>query len=487
MSPINRNKWLLALLLVSFLLSTRWLNKPFIGHHDWDSVLVSIQVLNYHELGYFKHYGMQIRTQLHMHPTDDLTIYRSTAPTFAIALALWAEATSFNELTLRLFNIFINLVAISVFYQLAWQLFRKRRIVRFATAIYATLPFVIYFPAVVNWEVGIHLIMLLTVLCYLRWWRYQNPIMLGYLAFLAILGIWYFFTMPWLLLTLFGHSLLFGDRRHQVTTFSVGLIGALALVVWGFYTTEGFDPHVIQEIQDHLAYRSSDAANTPTDESTATWGNYLTRYASRLLYALSPFTLFFALWGARRAFSKQNPERPTLGIIAAMAITIVCNNLMWRNASFLHDYYMYGLVAPAALWAGYGLDYIWGNNRSWMARNRLQRFASAFIIGHILFALTMTNFFANFGNTPIVWLSDGIRTHTAIGETAATDLSYLGPHIEFYAERNINYDVAPEQDRLREAFETNRIALYVLCDEAQLSAMNIFQVEPLEACYLVRP
>ncbi|MBZ0310775.1 MAG: glycosyltransferase family 39 protein, partial [Anaerolineae bacterium] len=121
----SKSLWIMTLLLLGFwLTATRWLNKPFIGHHDWDNVLLSITVLNYETNGYLEHHGLQQRTP-EWTPQQQPYLYRSTPPTFAILLSLAVRAFSFDELTLRIPNILLSLVSISVFYQFVRQLYGK--------------------------------------------------------------------------------------------------------------------------------------------------------------------------------------------------------------------------------------------------------------------------------------------------------------------------------------------------------------------------
>jgi hypothetical protein len=115
--------------------------------------------------------------------------------------------------------------------------------------------------------------------------------------------------------------------------------------------------------------------------------------------------------------------------------------------------------------------------------------ADGLLMGHLILAIAVVIFLARFQNTPIIWLSESIRTNTSSGEVTATNLPFPGPHIEYYAGRRVSYGIDYSPDVMDRLFQEEEYSMYIFCDP-DISPQGVpeyLQVEPLEVCYTLIP
>ena len=465
-----------ALLLFFFGMATLWLNRPFIGHHDFINVQHINRARNYWDFGFFAHHGLQITNLPHQADAPAI-IYRNTPPGLSITLSFAIKAFSTTEATTRIYGIFITLISISIFYRLGLAILSRRGAL-LATLFFASAPQVIYFSTINTPEIPVTPFALGLMWAYATWIKHPRRRYEWVMGICGFLGIWFFYFMPWLLAAIFLHSLFTGTRRQQWMTLRVGLVGAVSLALWILAISDGFDRQVIQETLDYIQYRSSTTGVEREVPVNFTVFQFVGRYVFYLVYGLSLFGLFFSIFGAYVA-----PN----GIIVTMFGAAFLHTLFWRNATYIHDLFIYPLIWSLVLWAGHGLDVIWKNRRGIIPTRRLHRVADGILFGHLVLAIAVVIFLAQFENSPIMWLSENIRENTPDGGVAATNLANLGPHIEYYAEREVIYGV--DYSELERLFQEERHDLYMYCDpDVELGELPAgLRAEPVKTCYMVMP
>jgi 4-amino-4-deoxy-L-arabinose transferase-like glycosyltransferase len=432
--------WLILGLLLGFsLLTTQWLSQPFHGHHGWDNLRLAMSVQNYLRYGYVDYQGLQVINLYPLESPEQASIYRSSPPTLAIISSLSARAFSFSEFSVRLPNVWISLISICLFYQLGRQLYGSRSAM-LSSYFFVCSPFVLYFSQVVNWEAGNGIISSLLLITF---WAYkQQPSRQRALALylLAFAGLWFSDFIAYLLSCLFLYSLWFGDRRLQIFSFSLGLMGLVGLFTWLAYTTGFFSANGIDELWGKVALRGS---NTVEEGQNITLLGYLQLLALRLCYGLSPFILLLGAYGVFLHWGRPRPPKfaPADGLVLVLLGASLFYTTLWRNATYIHDYFLYSMAAPLCLWAGQAIDHIWGQGRGWLPSNRAQRFADAFLLGQALFALAVFNFFINYKHQNLMDLAALLKAQTSTEDRIAFNLDFdiYGPLVDYYSYREISY------------------------------------------------
>ncbi|NJL94114.1 MAG: hypothetical protein HC915_10500 [Anaerolineae bacterium] len=473
---------LTALLLGYFGITSHWLNKPFIGHHDWDNVLYALTARNYLRYGYLEYGAIQFYNLFPVESEAELSVYRSNPPTLAILQSLSVRAFGFHEMFIRLTTVFLSLISIAVFYQLARHLM-SRRAALLAAFFFAFSMQVIYFARTPNFESGNVVLANAFLLAFVRWRRLGSPRRWGLAAGLAFAGLWYGHFMAFVLVALFGWALLRSTRREMLAIFGLGCAGLLGLATWMTYNTEFFDAQVIDELVDLWTYRTSDSRIERAD--TFTLVDYLRVNGFRLIYSTSPFVLLLAAWGVYR--QSRGPRRAEVAIPWVLVVAGLLYTSLFRNATYLHDYFLYYFVPPLALWAGHGFTQVWPHP-GWLPRNRPQRFAGAGLMGHFFLVLGVIYILVyRLNNESFLWLAENIAEQTAQTEQVASNLPYLGPNVSYYAYRNLTYEQPYTANDLERLLLQEGFALFWLCDAPTPPDLPpTLTVQAVGPCYAIR-
>lgn len=483
---LKQKRFLVLVLLAFFALATAWLDKPFTGHHDWDNVLYTYAVQNYLEYGYSELEYIQVYSPLKSLPEDldrsGAYVYRHNPPTIALVQSLSVRAFSFSEAFIRLPNIFLTLFSIVIFYQLGRVMYGKAVGIR-AAFFFALAPLVVYFSRTVNHEAGNIMFANALILVYILWLRTQKTSWFIWACLIAIMGIWYGHFMAFFLALLFPYSLIFGNRQEKIMTLVICIVGFIAFVVWMTYTTRMFDAYIIDEFIEIYTIRTSDQSNGEGD-TTFNMLEYVIRMFARIFYGFSFFAFVFAMVGIYALHKKGNNREDYLlwvHLIAGLVYTT-----LWRNATWIHDYFTYYVVAPLAMWAGYGLYLIWPHGG--IPKNRLQRVAWGGLLGHVVIILIVIVGLIGFSNRSFLKTANIIKTRTTADELIATNLRYRGPHIGYYAERDITFDIKFNNSVFESVFAEDQFEMYLVCNlRDEPNWPDTVQVEKVENCYAVRP
>ncbi|HLA45427.1 MAG TPA: glycosyltransferase family 39 protein, partial [Aggregatilineales bacterium] len=354
----RQNQWRGAtlILLGFFLVAGVWLNKPFTGHHDWDTALYGYAVQHYLADGYSASDYVQVYSSVAEKP-ENWWYYRNNPPTIAILESLLVRATVYSEMFIRLPTVFITLFSLSVYYVFVRRLYGPRVGIR-AMFFFALTPMAIYFSRTVNHEAFSILMVISLLTFYMQWMREHRLWQFLVCCLLAFAGLWVGHYMAFFLVVLFLYSLIFGTRYEQLYTFVIGLSGLLGMVSWFYFTTGGFDSVLFREMMDQFVYRSSSQGATHTTDTGFSLLQYAGRFGVRLIYLASPFFVFFAVAGMIAVYRKPHKTREEY-LPAALFVAAFFYTTVFRNATYLHDYFMYYFIPPLSIWAGYGLHRLW--------------------------------------------------------------------------------------------------------------------------------
>jgi hypothetical protein len=202
-------------------------------------------------------------------------------------------------------------------------------------------------------------------------------------------------------------------------------------------------------------------------------------FALRLAYGISPFLIALSIVGIYFGNRQQN------ALLAILFLTALVHTTVWRNATFIHDFFMYSFTPAFAAWAGHGAATLWRNNKSWLPRTSPQRLMGGAVFGHLFLMLVVVQFFAGLSNDLILWVAERIAERTLPSDYIATNLTDSGPHREFYARRGIVYDVSYSPDLLD---QPGGYDFYLLClakDDPVPEWSAGMYVEELKPCYAI--
>lgn len=479
--------FIVLLILFFFMITSFKLARPFDGHQDWDNVRAALSARNYMRYGFFAYDGLQMLNNLPLRDDETPNFYRSWPPTLSFLTTASVQLFGFHEMFIRLPNLFLTLLSIALIYHLAYLLY-GRRVALMAVCFFTMCPFVLYFARINNNEPGGTTCMLLLLVLYIHWLQRAQPWHIPAMLVVAFLSLWYAHFMAFVLILIFIHSLLWGTRRQQVVTLLIGIAGLVGAITWLYHTTSWFSPEGIDQVLGRVSDRTQTSELTINGRGM-TLPNYLFLLLIRLCYGFLPFLLILAGIGAKRLYSSFSPhQRQTSTLLWVMFGSAFLYNMVWFNTSFFHDFYLYAFISPLAIWAGYGLNSIWGRNRSWLPANRVQRLAGGLAFGQLLGAIIITVYLINLTNPTILPAAQAIKAHASPDDLIATNIANVGPAIAYYAGLDVLYTNYSEAN-LEDLLLNQEYDLFVLCVQEDITDEDLpdfAEVAPMTGdCYAV--
>ncbi len=441
---------LLVLVWLGAMLSVN-ISRPWTGHHDWNSTLWSQAAHNNLRAGLgttlgapsYYYYG-----PLPIPPQDYILHHPPGLPlTLTGVFALFGE----REWAARLVPITCSLVSVV----LLWLLVRSCVGVRAATLsalVFALLPMELYFgrmvsydPVVLAWMLGALLSLRYGHLTGRRgWWMATLACVVA-----GMLTAWPMYIFAGVLA---GLLLIGGEergRRLAVVLVGLALVSAsLFLLYIGQVRADAW-----QDLWQSFTFRTALVGGP-----VFSWGEWFERQYRTLGSHIPPLAWGLALVGGVYTAWKGrgSPGLRWLGWAAlGLSLTAALFVVLFRNASFVHDYWGFYFVAPVAMMGGVALDALL--RRAW-SRDVAPLFRGA-CIGAAVAAVVLLGR-RGYESTQALhsidwWILDGVTEEPAdliprLGETiywtfpdetpVFCNFSKRGPHLEYYARRSISYD-----------------------------------------------
>lgn len=442
----------LIVLLIMWRLLLIHVDAPWFGHHDANGVWLSAVSRNFRTYGVDEIGPIPVLNRAAIPPETALRYVRHPPLVpWAVTLSQWLFGE--HEMNARLVSIFSTMIALAGFYVLCRRLYGKQHAL-LCLVLFAFTPMMIYFGRMPDHEpLSLAFLMSFMAVCVNwsrkptrgRWW-----LMLG----LAVLAIWtgwasFFFVF---FTGLFG----FWKGRPALRSRMILLMavsGLSVLSVAAFYQI--FLPDTFQLLIDAFIWRTSTVSEI---SETFTIGEFIGQTLIHMLPYATMAGLVLGLIGIiptiRRARGFDQ------AVLLALAVSGLAYILIFRSASYVHDYYKIYLI-PFLMIAAANLIWLMLRNAS------VKRFAQPALVGMFLVSgifsviYLNTRYTASFADATLAFAAN-IAAHTEPQDVVLSDLEQANPVIEFYARRYILWNVQPD-DVAAQAAASEFPVVYVYC------------------------
>lgn len=430
------------LLLMWALLLVR-LNAPWVGHHDGNGTWISAVARNYaiygaSELGYLQLYNPGPATP------ETYRFYLNHPPLITWTVTVFGQVFGQEpdgapmEMAARLVSIFSTMIGMSAFFVIGRRAFGEC-VALWALALYALTPMIAYFGRMPNHEPLALLFLYIFAAVMLNWLRQPTPARWLLMLVCAVLAMWTAWASAFMLAA-FGLFVLWHGRTPQrlqmIVLGGVTLVATAAIPL--FY--EWQRPGAIAELQEAFLYRSSNQSGSDGSESFTAF-EFISRLIMQSFPLMTLTPIILGIWGL---FAR----RQGMGIVYALMLGTVGYMLVFRNAFHIHDYYKIFFLPGLALSAAAILVYILRTPR---LKRRWLPFIMAMLIiswagGLIFYGLTHQ---AAAQRDVVYDITQAIKANSNVDDVVMSNWRIRDGMGDFYAYRNITWDVPPDVVRER--------------------------------------
>lgn len=320
----------LGIAAVGLLLLLNNLNKPFYGHHDFNSVYYSTMARNYLKYGLVATKLGQVTNSGPVNP-GEFNFQTDYPSTFPLLLAASYRLFGITEWAGRLVPIIFSLLALILLFKIGRTL-RFSYLASLSATVVAVVPMFRYFAKLPVHEPLVVCVSLVSVYCYLKFIKLkQRSWLIGFYlsAFLNGIISWPGYLL-YPLLTL--HAFFYFKRQWlKVAIVNSVLVFSLFLHLGYVYFLTG---EFFSKAQLHILLFRLNLSSTPG----FTWPKYFLQEARWLTVYYTRILLFSA---AIFGFSFIKKQKITLAqsLIMALALFGLAYVLIFSNMVFIHDYF----------------------------------------------------------------------------------------------------------------------------------------------------
>lgn len=314
-------KEVFLLLIIAALLLSYHLDKPFIGHHDWNGVFWGSMARDYirGNFRYFPHY----------------------TPFLPILLSISGLLFGIHEWSLRLVTVCFSLLLLYFIYKIG-DLLYERNAGLLAMILAMVTPMFLYFGKLPDHEPIVTSLITASFYFYLTLGKKNKKRAMLFLSvlMLALLESW---ASYFLILFLLIHSFLFEKKRFPTVLrgaligVGVGIAHVVSILV--FNGPEGFTNFL------HAGVFRLNLDTSPKNFSQFTWphffvteAHYAVIYFTKILLVLSGVWAIRLIWSFRRKIRVSDISLLVLFFTGASFL------LVFSNLSYIHDYKLYVLL-----------------------------------------------------------------------------------------------------------------------------------------------
>lgn len=371
---IRRHSIYLVLFITALLLLYH-IDKPFIGHHDWNGAFWGAVARNY--VGAFQ----KIAGQQPIFDGvfgGDLVYYTNYPPLMPVLFTLSSLLFGINETSLRLVTVICSLIMIFSVYNIGTLLYSKR-VGLIASMCVITTPMFLYFGKLPDHEPIVTSLITLALYWYLK---QKSGAARDYLIFLVCIALAFleswapYFLFPFLFLDM----RLFSPKKRRFTLLISVAILCIALHLLSIIHFRG-----ITGLQTFFGSGIS-RMNSSSNESIIRFSSFeymttIARYS--VIYFTRPLLLLACFWFAKSLVSLFTKNiQPSDRTLLLFLLPFVCFMLVFRNLVYIHDYKLFLLLPYLALAAARSIVIVSDKCAQFLIRNKPAVFSRtiAFII-----------------------------------------------------------------------------------------------------------
>lgn len=356
---IIKDNYLIAIIIIfaAILLSIN-LNKPFIGHHDFNGVF----------------WGNQVRVYLDSGASLKEKLNLDYLPLLPLLFTVSSLAFGLNEVSLRLVPLVFSLLLTFFIYKTGKLLFNKS-VGILAAALTAATPMFLYFGKLPDHEPVVVALVTVAFFAFIKDSAPKSKYHYLFIAFLllSLIESWpAFFIIPPLV------AFYFFTKRRKQDIFLPLALGAVVIFMGVAILVYSQGPSALSYLANLLLFRMNLSQNPvlpsfTTGQFVNSQAHLAVAYFTRLLIILSAFWLLNFLWKLK----KKNLTKSDwiLSILFIYPLSFV---LVMRQLVFIHDYKLYHFLPFVALSSAYSLN---------LLLNKLSGFLKGKII--VLFSLVI--------------------------------------------------------------------------------------------------
>lgn len=448
---------LIPLLMLIWAVLMIRIDAPWYGIQEAPRTWIPAAVRNYDIYGIETTGLMVIRNAAPADPAD-FSYYSHHPPLIIWLPALATTIFGDHELSIRFPFIVVTLLGAVILYVFVRRLYHDSQIAWWSAAFYGLTPMLAYYGRVPGYAQFSMLIGLTFGIVLYDWLRRPTRIRLWALIALTVLSVWTAWTAIAFVAAFAVAAFLIGTWRQKAVMVGLGVVSVIAFaLLMGFYQLQ-WDGS-IDSILNAFVYRSSTAANDEQTRSfTAPEFIAVTLAHTAVLGTIGMLVL--SLIGVIPAV--RHGRRLQNGMLFGMFLGTAGYQIVFLNASFVHDYYkitqapIMGTLAAFAVMAGWRSEY-----RRWT-----RPLVAALLVVTVVHSTVVMFVWHGSGNRP--WITAVV---TSIQETEDDSLlvthlrgkDYIMP-VEFYARRDVEEGVSyVEAESL--AMETGQQVIYIECPE----------------------
>lgn len=465
------------LLLIFWQLLLIHLNAPWFGHHDANGVWLSAVSRNYRTYG-IGEIGLIPVLNRGAIPPETALRYVRHPPLVPWLVTLAHNVFGDHELSARMVSIIGTMIATAAFYVMCRRVYNQRTAL-LCLIFFAFTPMLFYFGRMPNHEPVSLAFLLIFLAAFVNWSRQPTRARWRLMIVMAVLAVWtawatFFFIV---LLGVFGWLKGFQRRRMVLLIVTAGLSVVSVAVFYQLVY-----PDSLRLLVEGFVWRTSTLSELSED---FTWGEFAYQ---TVIYMLPHVTFAVFLLGLVGIVPTLRQARGShQALLLALAAAGLAYIIVFRSASYVHDYYKIYLMPFLAIAAA---------NTVMLAlkKPKIRRFAQPAIISLFIVSTGFAIFYASrlytasFADETLRFARN-IADHTEPQEVVLSDLPQANPVIEYYARRYILWDVHPP-DAAARAAASEYPAVYAYCGphgpEVVIALAAEASVETAGGCQFIR-
>lgn len=354
-------------LLVAFMLLSYDLDKPFIGHHDWNGVYFGNVSRNTAKFGLLATKLGAVYIFLPQSPVE-FKFYTHYPPIFHLSLGLLAKFISVQEWSMRLIAIFFSLFSLYWFFLIIRHL-RDWRTAFIASLFFIFNPMFLYFGKMPIHEVWGLSFIAFSLYRYIKFFEEESLKNFCWLIIGLTLACQTAWTGYYVVVLIIIHNFLYKKTKQKKIgwLFLIPLISFIGHWLYTYWLTGTWDTELIETMlfRMQIGNKAAKFAFTLVQyvKQEALW---LTVYYTRVVCILS-FIYSLVLLGK---VSKRKTNYKD-GLVLIMVIFPFLDPIIFRNVCYIHDYkliyFLLSLPLLAALslgWLSDRLNFLWQKNNN---------------------------------------------------------------------------------------------------------------------------